>query len=114
MYLDNIAFREALIAKDMVTLTPMFIVLCDNIANNWCRGKDEYYRDDMKQEMFIKCLELVHKYDADKNTSAFAYFTTCLVNVFRLGRSKETTEIKKQYKLFEHLYGSVPDSGKDE
>ena len=61
------------------------------IANNLI--KKFYFTDvekeELVQEAVLRCWEYQHKFDPNKSTSAFAYFTSTVYNVYRIHFNKE-------------------------
>lgn len=58
------------------------------------------YKDDMINDAIIYCMKGAHKFDINKGSNAFAYFTQVCFHAFinRIKNEKKQAEIKKRYK----------------
>jgi DNA-directed RNA polymerase specialized sigma subunit len=52
------------------------------------------YLDDMISESVLTCLKYMHNFNPEKNSNAFAYFSTIIFNAFKLAIKKEQKHSK--------------------
>lgn len=109
-YLDNKKFEETIKAylidkkPNEDALTEFILLLINNILNTFTFTTVD--RDDVQQECFILVLRKLHKFESDRGTTAFNYFSTVIFNQVRLMYSKTRTYNKNlsNYKnLIEYL-----------
>lgn len=95
----------------------------DELANDWIKLIDHLYTskwfnqyskdilDDMKGECLYIMVKKFKKYDCNKNTSPFSYFTTLVFNTSYnvYYKMKKQWEIQKKYT--EHVFEKLKDEG---
>jgi DNA-directed RNA polymerase specialized sigma24 family protein len=77
-----------------------FILLSRNILRKYNFRMDH---DDMVQEVVMHCFQQARKFDGDRGTPAFNYFTKLIINKMRQVWRNDTTRLDNLRKYESHL-----------
>jgi len=76
-------------------IAKMLLLICENLATK-ANFQGYSYRDEMISDAILNCIQYIDRFDPEKSSNPFAYFTNIAYNAFirRISIEKKQTAIK--------------------